>query len=425
MILRKDDRLDELCWQGRLPNGLELRVIPKKDFARKFAILATNFGSIDTKFQWNGQWMTVPDGIAHYLEHKMFDLPEGNAMERFSALGAYPNASTGYAMTSYHFECTDHFAESLELLLRMVFTPYFTEESVNKERGIIEQEILMYEDSAQTKASEGLLSALYAHHPIRVPIAGTVQSIQSITAPMLYDCHRAFYDPSNMILCVAGDVDARQVEEIAARCTPKSLGFVSQRDFGPEETLEREPVYATHRMDISRPVFEAGFRARSLAVGEDAIRREFVGDLAAELLIGGSSRLFRQLYEENVISQDFYAGYESVRGLGMLIVGGDCSEPGRVVEALVARARQMASQGVEPEDFERLRRAAIGRRIRELDNLEGFCYRICADHMDGADSYDFLEIYQQVTPQEVLAFIQDVVRPERMAVSAVCPQEGE
>ncbi len=207
MTLHEFPRLGERYWEQRLENGLLLRVVPKPGFARSYAFLGVDYGSIDTSFTRGGVSCRTPDGVAHYLEHKMFDLPEDNAMNLFAAHGGYPNAFTGYAMTAYYFDCTEQFAENLRILLRMVLTPWFPAESVEKERGIIAQEIRMYEDSADSRAYEDLFGAMFAHHPIRVPIAGTVESIGEITPQVLQDCHAAFYAPANLMLCVTGDVD--------------------------------------------------------------------------------------------------------------------------------------------------------------------------------------------------------------------------
>ena len=224
MTKKEFPQLGEQYFEQRLPSGMMVRVVEKPGFAKKYAFVAVNFGSIDTKFRLNGVDYATPDGVAHYLEHKMFDLPEGNAMELFAQNAGSNNAFTSYAMTAYYVECTERFEENLSILLRLVTTPYFTEESVEKERGIIAQEIKMYDDSDGNVVQENLFRAMYLHHPARVSVAGTVESIQDITAKTLYDCHRAFYDPSNLILCVVGDVDAAKVLAQAERETPKESG---------------------------------------------------------------------------------------------------------------------------------------------------------------------------------------------------------
>ena len=197
----RDPQLDERAVTATLSNGLPVCVVPKPGFAKKCAYFVTNYGSIDTKFTWMGREYDTPAGVAHYLEHKMFEMPDRDVMQEFSALGANPNAFTSYAMTAYYFTCTEQFEACLELLLTFVSTPYFTAESVERERGIIGQEIRMYEDSADSRVYEDLFAAMYRHHPVRVPIAGTVESIQAITPEILQSCYDAFYHPANMMLC--------------------------------------------------------------------------------------------------------------------------------------------------------------------------------------------------------------------------------
>lgn len=417
--------LGECCYSHTLANGMTLRVIPKKGFARQYAFVATNYGSIDTHFEINGQHIVTPDGVAHYLEHKMFDMPQGDAMQRFSAAGGNPNAFTSYGMTAYYFDCTENFEENLRILLELVSTPYFTEESVEKERGIISQEIRMYEDSADSCAYESLFSAMYDRHPIRVPVAGTVQSIQAITPQTLYDCHKAFYDPSNMILCVVGDVEPQRVAELADAILPPSAGRISTRDYGGAEPLDAEPRRTQRKMEIAMPKFNAGFRCAPPEQGQCAMQREIVGDLAAEILCGESSPLYTRLYEQGKIDSDFSAGYESVRGAAMLSLGGDSDTPDEVVEAILAEARRIADEGFDPALFARLKKSAIGRRTRDLDSFESICYRVCAYYFEGVEYFQFPQAYAEVTPQQVQAFIREVVRPERMAVSVIYPNQEE
>lgn len=303
-------------------------------FARSYAFLGVDYGSIDTSFTRGAIPCRTPDGVAHYLEHKMFDLPEDNAMNLFAAHGGYPNAFTGYAMTAYYFDCTEQFAENLRILLRMVLTPWFPAESVEKERGIIAQEIRMYEDSADSRAYEDLFGAMFAHHPIRVPIAGTVESIGEITPQVLQDCHAAFYAPANLMLCVTGDVDPALVEEIArAESANAHAEPVPVRDYGPAEAMTCPTQRTVRHMEIAMPTFCLGFKCEPPARGLESMRREIIGDLAAEILVGESSALYTRLYDEGLINSDFSAGYESVRDACLFSAGGDsrdrtpCSAP--------------------------------------------------------------------------------------------------
>ena len=416
------EQLRETFYEERLPNGLLIRVIPRPDFAKTYSFFATDFGSIDTKFTMDGKVYETPAGVAHYLEHKLFDMPEGNVMQQFSALGGSPNAFTGYSMTAYHVESTENWRENLELLLRYVSTPYFTEESVEKERGIIAQEIRMYEDSSGSRMYENLFAALYQHHPIRVPIAGTVESIQDITAQTLYDCHKAFYDPSNMMLCVAGPVDPALVVESARNILPKTPGGVGGRDYGPAEPLTAEKMARVEQnMEVSMPGFTVAFRCDTPKTGADILRQELVGDLAAELLVGESTAFYTKLYEDGLIDCDFSAGYEGVKTLGMLSISGDSNEPERVVDAILKEAERLGRDGADEALFQRLKRSAFGRRIRELDSFENICYRMCQSTFEGAFYYDFPDLYRSITLDETVRMIRDTVVPQRAALSLIYP----
>ncbi len=417
--------IGESYYEERLENGLRVRVIPKAGFAKKYAFLAVDFGSIDTKFTLKGRDITVPDGIAHYLEHKMFDLPEGNAMDFFARYGGSPNAFTSYDMTAYYVACTDAFEENLRILLHMVMTPYFTEESVEKERGIIAQEIKMYEDSPHSRVGEELFRGIFAHHPIRVPIAGSVESIGKITAQMLYDCFEAFYCPGNMMLCVAGDVDEKKVLEIAKEECGAESKELPLRDYGQKESCL--PLYSRLErfMEVSMPTFAIGFPCPPPESPKVAMRREIIGDLAAEILVGESAPLYQRLYEEGLIDGDFSVGYESVKDACLLSAAGDSKDPQAVLEAILQEAERLGREGFQESFFARLKKSALGRRTRDLDSFQSICYRSCAYAFEGADYFHFPAAYESVTPADVAAFLQETVTREKAAISVVCPKKKE
>ena len=415
-------RIGEGYFEARLPNGMLIRVVPKRGFAQKYAFVGVDFGSIDTAFTLDGRGCRVPDGIAHYLEHKMFDLPDGNAMDGFARTGANCNAFTSYSMTAYYFSCTESFEENLSLLLRMVTTPCFTAESVEKERGIIAQEIRMYEDSPETQVSENLFAALYAEHPVRKPIAGTVESIGTITPELLYDCFRAFYRPANMLLCVVGDVDAEKVAELAAAVTGGEMQTPPRRDYGKKEAMMPAQASVSRTMEVSMPTFAIGFKCEPATSGLEAMRREIIGDLAAEILVGESSALYQRLYEDGLIDAGFSAGYESVKDACQLSASGDSDAPEQVLEAILQEAERIRREGFEEELFRRLKKSSLGRRTRDLDSFESICYRICAYHFDGADYFRFPEAYASVTPADVSDFLARTVCRERAVLSVVHPK---
>ncbi len=426
MTQKEYPRLLERCVEERLENGLLICVVPKAGFSRAYAFLATDYGSNDTKFLLDGEVRTSPDGVAHYLEHKMFDMPEGDATYAFAKLGASPNAFTSYAMTAYHFDCTAHFEENLRILLRFVSTPYFTQESVEKERGIIEQEIRMYLDSAGSRVYENLFAALYHQHPVRVPIAGTVESIGEIDAGTLEACYRAFYAPSNMMLCVVGDVEPERVFAIAREVMKQDGGSKALHDYGGEEPMAPARSRIVERMEIAMPTFAMGIKCSPCSEEENIMHFEAVGDFAAELLAGESTELYRSLYERGLIDSDFSIGFECMRGMAVIVASGDSMEPERVQEEILLAAERLLRDGIDEAQFQRLKKAAIGRRIRDLDSFESICYRLCAYRFDGVDYFTFPEVYASLRSEEVLRFLRENLRRERCAMSLIYPKaEGD
>ena len=418
-------RLDERVYRCELPNGMPVCVVKKEGFTRKSAYLVVNYGSVHTSYTLNGERFRSPDGVAHYLEHKMFDLPGRDVSEEFAALGASSNAFTGYDMTAYYFTCTEHFEKCLRLLLEMVSTPYFTQESVDKERGIIAQEILMYADSADSRVFEMLAENMYRHHPIRIPISGSVESIQEITPEILYACHKAFYCPSNLMLCVEGDVDPEAVERIALEVLPKERTEPGVKDLGEEEELSCPVVLSREQMDVAMPTFQLGFKCPDGFRGAEYARWEVLAELAAEALFGESSPLYLRLYEQGLIDSSFGGGLDTVDGCAMLSCGGDSDEPEAVRDAIFEEAKRLAQSGVEPQAFERAKKSFLGRRIKDLDSFESTCYRLCAYQFDDYDYFCFPTAFEQVRPEELQQFLHDHVRPERATIAIVEPRNGK
>ena len=419
-------RLDETVYSAVLENGLQIRVIKKPGFARKCAYFVTDFGSIHTKFTLDGKTVETPAGVAHYLEHKMFDMPGGRDInEEFAALGANVNAFTSYDMTAYYFSCTENFRESLRLLLEFVSTPYFTEESVEKERGIIAQEILMYDDSPESRVFEEMVRLLYAHHPLRVPIAGSVESIQHITAQTLSDCHRAFYQPGNMMLCVAGDVDETVVEELAREILPENPGSKAVADLGAPEEMKATGSLTRMEMDVAMPGFQLGFKCPAQYTGAEFAHWELIAELACEALMGESSELYLRLYEEGLIDSSFGWGVETIEGSAMVLVAGDSDYPEQVRDAVIEQAALLAETGIPEEDFCRMVRSFLGRRVKDMDSFESTCFRICAYHYEGFDYLRFPEHFENLDREELKAFWREIFHTDRCAMAIVEPRQGK
>ena len=414
--------LDETVYHGLLPNGLTVAVVPRKGFTKKLAYFVTDYGSVHTEFTFEGQTHKAPAGVAHYLEHKLFDMPgDRDVSAEFAAMGAVTNAFTSYDMTAYYFSTTENFEGCLRLLLEFVSTPYFTGESVEKEQGIIDQEIGMNEDSPDTVVFETLMQSLYRTHPIRVPILGTSETIRDITPEVLHTCHRAFYTPGNMLLCVIGDVDADAVAAMAREVLGDEKREVARKLRPWQETMEAAASRTECTMEVAMPMFNLAFKAEPTGTGDDAIRREMIADLAAEALFGESSELYLKLYEEGVIDSSFGGGFETIDGCAMLMCSGDSNDPEALREAILAQAAKLCEEGLEDSTFLRLKRSALGRRIRGLDSFDATCFRLCAYHFSGFDYFRFPEIYRSIEKADILEFLGRVVKENRCALSIIHP----
>jgi len=418
--------LDETLYQEVLENGLTVMVVPRKGFTKRLAYFVTDYGSIHTDFTFEGQRHTAPAGVAHYLEHKLFDMPGGRDVSaEFAAMGAMTNAFTSYDLTAYYFSCTEHFVECLRLLLEFVSTPYFTEESVEKERGIIDQEIGMNEDNPDTKIFENLMGILYENHPIRVPILGTSETIRQINAEVLELCHRAFYTPGNMLLVVVGDVEPREVADIAREILGTEKREVARKHQNWPEKMTFLAEETAASMEVAMPMFNLAFKSEPLGNGEASIRQEMVADLAAEALFGESSELYLRLYEEELIDSSFGGGFETTDGCALLLCSGDSDDPYAVREAILQQAAKIAGEGISEEAFLRMKRSALGRRIRALDSFDATCFRLCAYHLSGFDYFRFPEIYRQIEAEEIRDFLRRIVNRERCSLSIIYPLTKE
>lgn len=416
-------QVGETLYTAKLPCGLQVAVLPRPGFTKKLCYFVTDFGAIHTAFTMDGKDYTVPAGVAHYLEHKLFDMPGRDVVEEFSAMGAVPNAFTGYDMTAYYFSCTEHFYENLRLLLEFVSTPYFTEESVAKEQGIIGQEIGMNADSPENRLFELLVGTMYEKHPIRTPILGTRESIAKITPQVLTDCHRAFYRPENMLLCVVGDVDPDKIAETAQEMLKDipSPQVTAVRRWDEELTVSTQSV--DMQMEVAMPMFHLGFKCQPLPDGDAGVRREIIGDLAAEALFGESSALYLRLYEQGLIDASFGGGFETVEGMAMLTCTGDSEDPAAVRDAILEQAKILAEDGVTQEDFLRMKRSALGRRIRNMDSFDSMCFRICAYHFSKFDYFRIPDIYGQITCEDIRQFLKTVIDPRNMCMAVIHPKE--
>ncbi len=414
----------ETLYYETLPNGLTVRVLPKTNFNRTFAVFATDYGGADRRFSLGGEWIDTPAGIAHYLEHKMFDTKDGNAMNILAANGAQPNAFTSSDMTAYYFESTKRFPENLEMLLRFVSVPYFTDESVEKERGIIGQEIGMIEDSPDFQVYIRLLSALYQNSPVRCSVAGTVDSIAQITAQSLYDCHKAFYTPSNMALSVVGNVSPELVLDIAQQILPQEKVPKPVVDYGPAESM----LPVTHRtelnMEVSAPQFMIGAKVEPELVGIGRLHQKHVASLALTTLFGRASRFYSKLYAKNILSRDFEIDFDYSANTATVFFAGESSNPDAVLEEILAAADEVRRNGLDEDKFQRVKNAALGALLFGLEDFDNLAVGLAHSAFYDFNCLDTFTRQADVTVDECSRFIAETLTPERLAMSVVRPTAG-
>ena len=418
------ERIGEEVLRATLPNGLPVYIVPKKGFSRKYALFATRYGGMDMRFEKDGQWLDTPAGIAHYLEHKMFDTEEGNALQELAKNGAEPNAFTSNAITCYYFDATEKFYESLEILLSFVSVPYFTDESVQKEQGIIAQEIGMIEDNPEWQVYKQLMQALYHTSPARTPVAGSVESISHITAQTLYDCHKAFYTPANMCLVVVGDVKPERVIASANQILPAKSGPLIRRDYGAEEELTAAEHFVSAAMEVSMPTLLVGFKCPPQHGGEQQHRFTAIGELACDVLMGESSPLYARLYAEGLINGSFGAAFDLLPGASYVYAGGDSKDPQAVAEAILAEAQQLVSQGVDGDYYRRVVNANFGAALKALNSFESIAVSMAEGCFQGYDPYRFPEVYDSITVEDVLDFLRQNMTRDHMALSVITPKEA-
>lgn len=415
--------LGETLYTETLPNGLRIMLLPKTGFNRFFACFSTDYGGADRRFKYGGEWIDTPAGVAHYLEHKMFDMEDGSALNAFSAAGASPNAWTSSAMTTYYFECTDRFEDNLRRLLTFVSTPYFTQESVDKERGIIEQEIRMTDDVPGYVVNFNLMKALYAENPARDQIAGSVESIAQIDPETLYACHRVFYNPSNMVLCAAGSFDPARVVELAREILPAEPGEVPERDYGPEDVQKVYEPVTERQMSVSAPQFLFGCRVTPAPKGEGRLRQAMLSSLASGCLTGRASPLFNELYNEGLVKNDFSSGLGYAGGSAVWMAGGESRDPRAVLERFLKELERLKTQPLDSELFDRVKKNLYGADVRVLDSFSSICTAMAEGCFAGYNVMDEFAAISSVTEQELREFILDTFQPDGFALSIVSPTE--
>lgn len=402
--------------------GLKIYVYPKDGYSSAYAMFGTAYGSIDTTFKRSDEpdFVTVPEGIAHFLEHKLFESEDGDAFSRYAKTGASANAFTSFDKTCYLFSCTDHFKESLEILLDFVQSPYFTEQTVQKEQGIIGQEIRMYDDDPEWRALFGLLESMYHVNPVRINIAGTVDSISKITADLLYRCYRTFYSLGNMALTVVGRVEPQEVFELTDKMLKKDGGFQVEKKF-PEEPLEVVEKRVEERLSVAVPLFQLGFKEKA---GERrATEKELAcTEILLELLASEASPLYRRLMDKGWINPSFSYEYFEIPGTRAVLFGGESANPDGVTEEINREICSLREKGIPVGAFERAKKAVYGRKISSLGNVQSIARNLMECSFAGRSLENEIAAVRDASLQDVAARLEEQLVEEYSSLSVVLPK---
>lgn len=419
----RHEQVGETLYYERMPNGLDVYVLPKPGFQKTYATFATRYGSIDNHFRVDGgEKIKVPDGIAHFLEHKMFEEPQGDVFSQFASQGASVNAYTSFERTVYLFSATEQIDNNIESLLNFVQKPYFTDENVEKEKGIIAQEINMYKDHPDWQAYFGLIDAFYHVHPVHIDIAGTIESINKITKEHLYECYNTFYHPANMLLFIVGAVDPQKTmllvyDNQAKKKFPKQ-GKI-ERFFDPEPPHIKLEKKVT-RLPVAMPKCLFGFKETEVGLtGRQLLERECETKLLLELLFGPSSELYQKLYDQKLINDSFSHEYSSHTGYAFSVIGGDTPDPERLLDTVQKELEMWRKQGIQERDFERIRKKKIGSYMRMLNSLEAIANEFTRHHFRDQDLFDIPEVYQNMTLENIHERFEQHCRWSQMAASIV------
>ena len=421
-------QLKEELYHEKMENGLEVYILPKKEFNKSFATFTTKYGSVDSHFKPLNQeeFTKVPDGIAHFLEHKLFEKEDGDVFQQFSKQGASANAFTSFTRTAYLFSSTSEFERNLTTLINFVQDPYFSEKTVEKEKGIIGQEINMYDDNPDWRLYFGTIANMYHQHPVKIDIAGTVESIADITKDMLYDCYNTFYHPSNMLLFVVGPVDVENTMKLI-RENQADKDYQEQAEV--ERRFQKEPDTVAKdkdilKMNVQTPKVMIGIKATDVhQTGEKLLKRELATNIYLEMLFGKSSSLHESLYEEGLIDQTFSYDYTQEQGFGFALIGGDTANPEKLTNSLLdILENSKKGTGLSEESLQRTIKKKIGSFLRSLNSPEYIANQFTRYAFNEMNLFDVVAVLEKLTMEDIEQIANDLISDERTTVCEVLPK---
>ena len=428
MKIIESSKIKEKEYIEKLDNGMTVIIIPKPNLDKKYIIWGTHFGSIDNRFIMpkTGEEVFIPDGVAHFLEHKMFEQPDGtNSLDTLMALGLDANAYTTNDHTAYLFECTNNFYKGLDELMDYVQHPYFTDENVEKEKGIIGQEIKMYDDEPGWKLYMNAMDCMYKNNPIKLDIAGSVESISKITPDVLYKCYNTFYNPSNMIMVVCGDFKPEELlEEIKKRLVEKEEQGEIKRIYPQKEEKINKP-YNEVEMEVSTPLFMLGYRdVEGMEDKKEIVRKHIAIEILLNMIIGKSSDTYKELYEAGDLLAQPDLDYEFSDEYSHILISGQSKNPQKIKENVEKCIENFKKNGLNDEHFNRIRKKVYGDYVVEYNSVGDIARMFLSDKMKGINSFDYIEEYNTVTKEYVEEILKNVFKTENMIMSVVnCKQE--
>lgn len=415
----KNELLKDSYFEIDHSSGFKIFVYPKEKYSSTYAVFGTKYGSIDTCFKKEGEkdFTEVPEGIAHFLEHKLFESEELDAFARYAKTGASANAYTSFDKTCYLFQCSGNFEDSLEILLDFVSNPYFTEQTVQKEQGIIGQEIRMYEDEPGWESLFVLLRAMYHNHPVRIDIAGTVESISNITADLLYECYDTFYNPANMALAVAGNVTVEQVLKIADKMLKPKQSKKVERKFQiePENVVKN---YDERHLSVAMPIFAIGFK-ENVKTPERTLKESMVSNILLDILAGSTSSLYEEMLKDNLINTTFDTEYFEGYGYSAHIFNGESADPEKVRERINEEISRVMENGVDSETFQRIKKKHYGSLIMDFDSIDSIGNSLISAYFNNEGIYDQLKLLESITVEDVNNRLRTAFNIENSSMSVI------
>lgn len=414
-----DKMLGETVYCGKHSSGLEIRVLPKEGYSSAYAVFGVKYGSIDTAVKnASGEFETIPEGTAHFLEHKLFESEDLNAFERFAKTGASANAYTSFEKTAYLFKGSDKIEESLEILLDFVQNPYFTQQTVEKEQGIIGQEIRMYQDLPDWQVMFNMLKALYSNHPVRIDIAGTQDSIAQIDADLLYKLYNNFYNPGNMVLSIVGDIDHKKVAEIVENNIKKTEGAECERKFEKENPVPVQD-YIEEKLSVAQKQFMLGFK-EDISEPLLSLEDEIASQIMLEAITGKSSPLFKKLLDEELIDMGFGAELFNGFGFSCVMLGGTSKDPEKASAIIKEEFARLNEQGIDSAAFERAKRKLYGRMVMSYNDIDDTANLLMNLYFNGYEPFAEIEACKGVTLEKAQARLSKI-KDEYSALSVISP----